>query len=85
MDNLKKQIRPFILRRKKKDVVKELPDKIENNIYIELNKEQKKIYLAELEKTKKRIKRYGNLLGNKTFISKNSKTTCNFIVCVVKW
>ena len=55
LDNLKKQIRPFILRRKKKDVVKELPDKIENNIYIELNKEQKKIYLAELEKAKKRM------------------------------
>lgn len=55
LDNLKKQIKPFILRRKKKDVVKELPDKIENNIYIELNKDQKKIYLAELEKTKKRM------------------------------
>lgn len=55
LDNLKKQIRPFILRRKKKDVVKDLPDKIENNIYIDLNKEQKKIYLAELEKTKKRM------------------------------
>ena len=55
LDNLKKQIRPFILRRKKKDVVKELPDKIENNIYIDLTKEQKKIYLAELEKTKKRM------------------------------
>ena len=55
LDNLKKQIRPFILRRKKKDVVKELPDKIENNIYIDLTKEQKKIYLAELEKTKKKM------------------------------
>lgn len=55
LDNLKKQIKPFILRRKKKDVIKELPDKLENNIYIELNKEQKKIYLAELEKTKKRM------------------------------
>lgn len=55
LDDLKKQIRPFILRRKKKDVVKELPDKIENNIYIDLTKEQKKIYLAELEKTKKKM------------------------------
>ena len=55
LDNLKKQIRPFILRRKKKEVVKELPDKIENNIYIDLTKEQKKIYLAELEKTKKKM------------------------------
>lgn len=52
LNNLNKQIKPFILRRKKKDVVKELPDKIENNIYIELTKEQKKIYVGELEKTK---------------------------------
>lgn len=55
LDNLRKQIRPFILRRKKKDVIKELPDKIENNIYIDLTKEQKKIYLAELEKTQKKM------------------------------
>ncbi len=55
LDNLKLQIKPFILRRKKKDVVKELPDKIENNIYIDLNSEQKKVYVAQLEKTKKEI------------------------------
>ncbi len=55
LDNLKKQIQPFILRRKKKDVVLELPDKIENNIYLELTKEQKKIYVAELEKTQKEM------------------------------
>lgn len=55
LDSLNKQIKPFILRRKKKDVVKELPDKIENNIYIELNPEQKKLYVAQLEKTKKEM------------------------------
>ncbi len=55
LDNLTKQISPFILRRKKKDVIKELPDKIENNIYIDLNDEQKKLYAVELEKTKKEI------------------------------
>ncbi len=55
LSSLNKQISPFILRRKKKDVVKELPDKIENNIYIELTKEQKKLYLVELEKTKKEM------------------------------
>ncbi len=53
LDNLSKLINPFILRRKKQDVIKDLPDKIENNIYIELTKEQKKIYLAELEKIQK--------------------------------
>lgn len=55
LDSLSKQIAPFILRRKKKDVVKELPDKLENNIFIDLNDEQKKLYAAQLEKTKKEI------------------------------
>lgn len=55
LSDLNKQIKPFILRRKKKDVVKELPDKIENSIYIELSKEQKKLYVAQLEKTKKEM------------------------------
>ena len=55
LSTLNKQIKPFILRRKKKDVVKELPDKIENTIYIDLNKEQKKLYVAQLEKTKKEL------------------------------
>lgn len=49
---LTKQIEPFILRRKKKDVIKDLPDKIERNIYVELTEEQKKLYLAELERVK---------------------------------
>lgn len=55
LNGLNKQIRPFILRRKKSDVTKELPDKIENNIYVELTDKQKKIYVAELEKTQKMI------------------------------
>ena len=55
LETLSKQIKPFILRRIKKNVIKELPDKIENNIYIDLNKEQKKIYLAELEKTNREM------------------------------
>lgn len=41
---LKKLIKPFILRRTKKEVIKELPDKIEKKFIVELNKEQKKIY-----------------------------------------
>lgn len=49
------QIKPFILRRKKKDVTKDLPDKIENNIYLELPEVQKKIYIKELNETKKEM------------------------------
>ncbi len=49
LSSLKVQVKPFILRRKKKDVVKDLPDKIENNIFIDLNEEQKKYYAAEIK------------------------------------
>jgi superfamily II DNA or RNA helicase/uncharacterized Zn finger protein len=48
-----KMIRPFLLRRVKKDVLKELPDKIETVNYSELTKEQKELYLAYLEKIQK--------------------------------
>lgn len=48
LENLKEQVRPFILRRLKKDVIQDLPDKIENNIYIDLSEEQKTIYAAEV-------------------------------------
>lgn len=52
---LRKLISPFILRRTKKEVIKDLPEKLENNIYIDLTKEQKKIYLAELKKVTKEM------------------------------
>lgn len=50
LKNLNKLVSPFIMRRRKKDVIKDLPDKLENNIYVDLTREQKKLYLAELEK-----------------------------------
>ena len=52
---LNNQIAPFILRRRKKDVIKELPEKLENNIFIDLSEEQKKIYVSELENVKKKM------------------------------
>ncbi len=52
---LNNQIKPFILRRKKSDVIKDLPDKIENNIYLELPDNQKKLYLSVLKETEKEI------------------------------
>jgi SNF2 family DNA or RNA helicase len=41
---LNKLINPFILRRKKKDGIKELPDKIEKTLVVHLDDEQKKVY-----------------------------------------
>jgi SNF2 family DNA or RNA helicase len=41
---LRKKIFPFILRRLKKDVLTELPDKMEQILYVEMSEEQKKMY-----------------------------------------
>jgi SNF2 family DNA or RNA helicase len=47
---LKKLISPFILRRTKKEVLTELPEKIENVMPIEFHPEERKLYLAHLAK-----------------------------------
>lgn len=44
--DLQKKIKPFILRRTKKQVAKELPDKTEMVIYCEMGEEQRQIYDA---------------------------------------
>ncbi len=41
---LKRKIYPFILRRLKKDVLKDLPDKVEQTIYVEMSDKQKMLY-----------------------------------------
>lgn len=55
LEELNRHIQPFILRRLKKDVVKELPPKIEHKIIVELTEEQKKTYAAYLNMAKKQI------------------------------
>ena len=44
IDDLNKLIKPFILRRYKKDVLKELPDKIEKKLVVSMSDEQMKVY-----------------------------------------
>lgn len=60
---LSNQIKPFILRRTKKEVLKELPDKIEQKIVVDMVKEQKKLYLAYLQAIKGEIDDEINLKG----------------------
>lgn len=52
MFELKNRIAPFMLRRKKEDVLKELPDKIENIVTVEMNAEQTVAYKIILDKVK---------------------------------
>jgi SNF2 family DNA or RNA helicase len=52
---LKKQVFPFMLRRLKQDVAKDLPPKIEAVSYCELTDAQRELYLEVLEKTREEV------------------------------
>jgi SNF2 family DNA or RNA helicase len=48
-ETIAKRVRPFILRRLKRDVLSELPDKIESVQYTDLSPDQKKMYVAQVK------------------------------------
>ena len=50
IQRLRKMIQPFVLRRLKADVLRDLPDKIEKNTFIRLTGEQQELYDAEVKK-----------------------------------
>lgn len=52
LERLNKLVSPFILRRLKNDVLKELPEKTETTLYAFMDGEQKKLYLANLAKSR---------------------------------
>lgn len=56
MDSLSRLTSPFILRRMKKDVLTELPEKTETILAEELNDEQQKLYAANVLSMKKKLK-----------------------------
>ncbi len=62
LELLKKRVQPFILRRTKKDVLKELPDKIEEIYYCKMEDEQAKIYDSYVSKIKSELKNNTNQL-----------------------
>ncbi|PJI09009.1 MULTISPECIES: DEAD/DEAH box helicase [Clostridium] len=67
---LNRHIRPFILRRIKKNVVKELPDKIEHEILVDMTKKQKEVYHSYLKNGRNKV--YENIkdkgINNSKFI-----------------
>ena len=59
-ERLRKMIRPFVLRRLKKDVLRDLPEKLEENMYTRLEGEQQKLYDAHVKRDvyKRQVNRY---------------------------
>lgn len=55
LEDLHLHISPFILRRMKKDVLTELPDKYETKMLTDMSEGQKKVYLAYLENIRSEI------------------------------
>ena len=55
LKDLNNHIKPFILRRLKRQVLKELPDKIEQKLIVEMTIDQKKLYLAYLQDLKNEL------------------------------
>ena len=49
-------ISPFVLRRTKNEVLKDLPDKIENTVLVDFSEDEKKLYLAHLAQANQLLK-----------------------------
>lgn len=58
-DNIRKLVAPFILRRNKKDVLKDLPDKFETIMTCEMNNEQRKMYDAHILLARQTLQKEG--------------------------
>ncbi len=54
-EELRRKIRPFLLRRLKKDVLTELPDKLEEVMTAQMSPEQSKVYRAAMQRLKARV------------------------------
>lgn len=52
---LRNMIRPFVLRRLKKDVLKDLPDKMEEAVFARMEGEQNKLYAAHVQRMKRML------------------------------
>jgi superfamily II DNA or RNA helicase len=63
---LRRKIEPFLLRRLKKDVLPELPEKIEHTLWVDMPPEQKHVYAAAMQRARSKIER---ILSARGFIS----------------
>ena len=54
-EDLRRRIRPFLMRRLKQDVLPELPDKLEHTLTAQMTPEQQKVYQAALLRLRDRV------------------------------
>ena len=64
-EGLRNMIAPFILRRKKKDVLKDLPDKIEEVRYARMDEPQRRLYDAQAARISRLVEEKGDLSTGK--------------------
>lgn len=69
VENLKRMIKPFILRRTKEQVIKELPPKIEKEFYVEMGKTQRNTYGIYVEEIKRRLEEKRDVKNKITIFS----------------
>jgi len=70
LQNLKKRIAPFILRRTKKQVLSELPEKMETIYYAKMDIKQRKVYESYLWKLKESLSKEENYIYLLSLITK---------------
>lgn len=63
----RRTVKPFILRRTKDQVLKELPEKVENHVFLDFSEQERETYTAKLNAVRANIiapgaKRYGEVL-----------------------
>ena len=80
-ERLKQMVRPFILRRLKEDVLKDLPEKLEEIRYVRFDKEQQQIYDAQMAKTKRIIHDLDDSKGQSKIIVLAELTKLRQICC----
>ncbi len=74
---LSARVRPFLIRRTKAQVARDLPDRVEEDLFCELEGEQKTLYRAELKRAQ------AMLLGIKTAAALN-KQRFNFLTSLLR-
>ena len=85
LEKLKEKVKPFILRRLKKNVLKDLPDSQETVLYVDLNQQEQEIYKAskylvskKLNESKKEKKLKRNKIEILAEITRLRKMASNF-------